>query len=558
MGLDLAQYARVMDDFLVKMEKIPSLHHAGIRDAVSGLCALLRVSRVRLIDYESAREQEEGEGEEIIYFDGGCADPNRCMDSKEALGTGNVMVHELYQYQGEEDWSPEEKKELRVFLRMLVAFSGRMCAVRAAEELAYWDKGLGIYNFNYYRRVLGELIGQKRIGKYGAAFFNLRHFSLVNQRIGREEATRVISSFIRGLQEKLSGEEYVCRVGGDNFAVLFYKENLHTVMEYLAGTEIESRASHEKLLIMASAGYYMIPDGCASPEQIVDSIGEAVKIARTVSREPYAFYDEKTVKMLEHAKKIESVFPTALKHGEFVVYYQPKVHLTDYRLTGAEALCRWVRNGMIVPPDEFIPILEQSDAICKLDFYMLESVCRDIRQWLDEGRDVVKVSVNLSRCHMGNPELLSRILEIVDRYEVPHGYIEIELTETMTDVAFQDLKRIVSGLQSAGISTAVDDFGIGYSSLNLIRELPWNVLKIDKTFLAVMDNGVTPNYMLLKHVIAMAHDIGLECIVEGVETAEHVQMLKENNCYLAQGFFFDRPLPKEKFMARLETKQASC
>lgn len=183
---------------------------------------------------------------------------------------------------------------------------------------------------------------------------------------------------------------------------------------------------------------------------------------------------------------------------------------------------------------------------------MLEHVCRDIRQWIDEGKEVVKVSVNLSRCHLGNPELLNTILDIIDKYEVPHQYIEIELTETTTDVAFHDLKSIVFGLQEQGISTSVDDFGVGYSSLNLLKELPWNVIKIDKSFLEYHE-GNRVNYIMLKQVIAMAQELGMEVIVEGVETVEHIKMLKENNCYMAQGFYFDKPLPKEEFVERIRT-----
>ena len=189
--------------------------------------------------------------------------------------------------------------------------------------------------------------------------------------------------------------------------------------------------------------------------------------------------------------------------------------------------------------------------ICKLVFYMLEEVCRDIRHWLDDGKEVVKVSVNLSRCHFGDVHLLEHLLAIIDKYKIPHEYIEIELTETTTDVGFKDLKEIVFGLQKEGISTSVDDFGVGYSSLNLIRELPWNVIKIDKSFLQHVEDSSDKNKIMLRHVIQMAQEIGMECIVEGVETIDHIKLLKENSCYMAQGYFFDTPLPEEVFREKL-------
>lgn len=257
------------------------------------------------------------------------------------------------------------------------------------------------------------------------------------------------------------------------------------------------------------------------------------KLAGIISQMAYKSYKElEKCRESELAAKSQAAFmmnvntesSDAIANEEFVVYYQPKVHLQKYTITGAEALCRWIHDGEMMPLAQFIPILEQNKAICTLDFYMLEHICRDMRQWLDECRELVKVSVNLSRRHMGDPELLNHIISIIDKYEVPHQYIEIELTETTTDVDFYDLKAIVFGLQKQKISTLVDDFGVGYSSLNLIKKLPWNVIKIDKSFLEHDENNLS-NYIMLKQVIIMAQD-----------------------------FYFDKPLPKEEFLKRIEVQ----
>ncbi|MCR4821400.1 MAG: EAL domain-containing protein [Treponema sp.] len=244
-------------------------------------------------------------------------------------------------------------------------------------------------------------------------------------------------------------------------------------------------------------------------------------------------------------------FSTAVKNEEFKVFYQPKVSLHDYRLIGAEALCRWFHNGIIIPPDSFIPYLEQTGDICQLDFYMLDHVCRDLEKWLAEGLRCVKVSVNLSRRHEINENLLNKILQIIDSHKIPHEYIEIELVETHNDMSFSALKQIVTSLKENNISTSVDDFGIGYSSLNLIRDLPWDILKIDKSFLPENSSN-RRQHIMLKHVIAMAQDLGLDCIVEGVETIEQIKLLKEYNCYMAQGYFFDKPLPRDEFTPKLK------
>ncbi len=280
------------------------------------------------------------------------------------------------------------------------------------------------------------------------------------------------------------------------------------------------------------------------------SPNEYVSDNQSFSQFGYVFWDDDMLQKQEETRQIEKQFLRAITNEEFLVYYQPKVGLKDYSVVGAEALCRWNNKGTIMPPIRFIPILEQSYAICDLDFYMLEHVCMDIQRWLKEGKKVVKTSVNFSRRHMQNKDLVEHILRVIDKYEVPHNFIEIELTETTTDVEFRDLRAVVSGLQVHGVSTAVDDFGVGYSSINLIRELPWDVLKIDKSLLPKEEDS-SEKTLLFKYLVAMAQNLGLECIVEGVETLEQVKMLKESHCYLAQGFYFDRPLPVEEFETRL-------
>lgn len=435
--------------------------------------------------------------------------------------------------------------------------SGMQNLLDMFETIRFRDAQLGIYNHSYWMHQMEVYIAEEDMGLYNACYFNLKRFVLINHAYGRDTGTEIMGRFVQQLQEMLAEKEFVCRIGGDSFAVFYRKEHQQMIMDYLQGAAISIDGTEEnKVHIEAYAGFYVIDkdEVFTEPSQILDRCSEALNVARNVRKVPYMFWDEDMMAKQENRKTIEGIFHECLEKEEFVVYYQPKVDLRDYSLTGAEALCRWIHEGSVVPPNDFIPILEQSRDICDLDFYMLDRVCRDIHKWREEGREAVKVSVNLSRRHMEDMHLLERLFAIIDRYEVPHQLIEIELTETTTDVEFKDLRRIVNGLQIQDISTSVDDFGVGYSSLNLIRELPWNVLKIDKSFLPTAHGMDDKKDMLFRQLVSLAQSLGLECIVEGVETAEQVRILKKNNCFLAQGYFFDKPLPVAEFEQRLDAK----
>ncbi len=551
MNFNTTEYASAIDEFLIEMDNVHSISVSDFQDAMHNLCKLLRVGAVHATLFENELGQASVTEKNVTLYDSGEADFNKFIEKQELTETGDVIVFKVFSRLADMSWTDTETKKIDLMLRMVFIFYVRKAIIDQINYLTFHDKEFNMYNVQYLLKTLEMHISKNVIGSFGVCFFNLKRMSVVNQLLGRESGTKIIIKYINGLEKKLSDDECVCRISSDNFVVLFYKARLADIQNYLSGHEIEYNAvTGEKIMISAVGGFFMIPDDTTNPEIIMDRASAAFNIAKNIKKEQFLFYDDRLNLQLKNNQMIEAIFPQAVLDDEFFVYYQPKVNLRDYKLAGAEALCRWFHDGKMMPPASFIPTLEQSQAICQLDFYMLEHVCMDIRKWLDEGRKVVKTSVNLSRRHMGDTGLLNRIISIIDKHNVPHEYIEIELTETTTDVAFKELKEIVVGLQQEGISTSVDDFGVGYSSLNLIKELPWNVLKIDKSFLEQHDEKLGNNVML-KHVIAMAHDLGMEVIVEGVETIEHIKLLKQNNCYLAQGFYFDKPLPKNDFIERM-------
>lgn len=555
MIFDYKAYSRLLNEFIIEGEKIEKYRDPAFNKILEPICKFLRISRISSAVFDSTCDSATIKSAPHIYYDDGNADSTRVLKFTETNMRAGKATYIFMQSKSGQDWSDEEVQQIEAFEKLIYTFCDRSYASTIAKDLSMLDNDLMVYPLTFFLATVKNLIRQGRIGEFGGVYFNLRHFSSINDRFGRDCATNIMRLFIHGIQEKILYEECICRVGGDNFVVLFKKDNLNIIKNYLSGMPITFNDVDETVTVTTTAGYYMIPEATESATDVMDRISTAYQLAKSVYKRPFLFYDDEIMQHQTHVKEIEMMFPSAIENEEFKVFYQPKTQLNNYQLAGAEALCRWFRNGKVISPGEFIPVLEGSKAICTLDFYMLDHVCRDIRRWLDEGREAVKVSVNLSRLHLGDEDLLESILRIIDKYKVPHHFIEIELTETTTDVDYKELKKIVYGLREQDISTSVDDFGVGYSSLNLIREMPWNVLKIDKSFLPTQEeeNNDPSKVKMLRHIITMSQDLGLECIVEGVETAEQVKLLKDCKCYLAQGFYFDRPLPVKEFEQKLES-----
>lgn len=237
----------------------------------------------------------------------------------------------------------------------------------------------------------------------------------------------------------------------------------------------------------------------------------------------------------------------ALKNREFKAYYQPQYDAVTGRLTSAEALVRWIRaDGTVVPPDEFIPFAEQSALITGIDWYMLEEVCRFLKERTDGGLRTVPVAVNFSRKHIGTERFTDRLCDTVDRYAIPHELIEVEITESAMMNDPKEIVSFVAEVREQGFNVAIDDFGSGFSSLSLVKDISANVLKIDRSLLSGNCENEKER-IVLESIFDFAHRLKLTTIAEGVETREQLGFLRTCDCRLIQGFLFAKPMPEEAF-----------
>ncbi|MBR5336409.1 MAG: EAL domain-containing protein [Lachnospiraceae bacterium] len=522
---------------------------------INEICNTYHIARGDSEFFTDIAKEKAGEGEIFCDFDNG---KERVMLLRNRILTlsGAVITGTLYIEADAEPLTREDLDNLDLMICLIIAFISRMRLQKTVEKYMFADDA-GYPNMRAFKRHLVSLIDEDKLGGMIAVHFDLHNFGLINQEVGRQNGDTVMRNYYDMVWHAMGNEGFLCRLGGDKFLGVLPEGSKDEVIKLFKGTSVIFDDSELKRVnISASAGLYPIPVGKpVTISDVMDKVMISSMVAKREEDESIVFFEEKMEKGREHVKQIRSRFRKALAKEEFKVYYQPKVDINTREVIGAEALCRWISDGKVVPPMDFIPVLEQNGEICELDFYMLDHVCRDIRRWLDEGKDPVRISVNFSRNHMADTDFSDQVIKIVDNNNTPHKYVEVELTETTTDVRFRDLKRLVSEFKDTDIITAVDDFGIGYSSLNMIREVPMDVLKIDRCFLPTdEDDERSTTNLMFKHVVSLVQDIGMECVVEGLETPKQLDLLKENNCRIAQGFYFDKPLPVEEFEKRLEQK----
>ena len=515
---------------------------------------MFRLTKVVSEFYRTPALEAKGQGEVLSDFDEGPADI-KIFDKRYQLNNGVILKASAYMAEGTQPLSDDENKKLDVCLRAVLNLLSRIRMQGVIEMLGFQDRD-GYPNFPAYFRYLEKMNATCGFKGFTAMLYNLRQFSLINRDLGHDKGDQILRMHFESIKAIIGDKGFVVRVGGDNFAAIFPNDLLDKMIKAMEGLPlVYDKENDRRVMISACAGVYIIPPDFEYLNQgsIVDMIYPACQTAKLEREGTIVYASKKSLEQKENLLRVRRHFEEALEKEYFHAFYQPKVDVKTGKIIGAEALCRCIYGDRVVPPVEFIPILEQNTDICRLDFYMLDHVCKDIRRWLDAGMNVVRVSVNLSRKHLLDVDLLEHLMRVIDKNKVPYKYIEIELTETTTEVEYKKLRRLVEGLREVGISTAVDDFGVGYSSLNLIRELPWNVLKIDRSLLPGVgnDNRKMSNLMF-RHIAAMAKDMGLECITEGVETADQVEVLKKNDCPYAQGFFYDKPLPVEEFEERLK------
>lgn len=427
-------------------------------------------------------------------------------------------------------------------------------ANRQLERLAFVDPVTNGRNRTSFEIDAGGAVRAALPGTYVLVWLDIQKFKVINDFFGVEMGDRVLRHCYETVEAHLENGEYVARLAADGFNLLLRtagEKELEARLNRIAEDANNFEPFRERnYLLSFSAGIYPIDDPVLSLVKIQDRANIARK--KSGGSEEHClctclFYSEQDRLRSLREKEMENRMHDALGRDEFVVYLQPKQSLKKAAIGGAEALVRWRAPEGLIPPNDFIPLFEQNGFIVDLDLHVFEKVCAMLRKWLDNGVTPVPVSVNMSRVHLADPQFLERYETIRRAYDVPPELLEIELTESLVFENPHLLVQFIERIRAHGYHCSIDDFGSGYSSLNLLKDMNVNVLKLDRVFFASQEADNARERTVIVSVIDLAKKLSMGTVAEGVETTRQVEFLQQAGCDMVQGYVFSRPVPLAEF-----------
>lgn len=424
---------------------------------------------------------------------------------------------------------------------------------RELRKIAYHDALTGVYNLIGFRKQVEKQIYSDK--NYSIIALNVHQFRFINEIFGKEQGDRIINKIGKVICSEMSDGDIVCRESADIFYV-FTKETDEKVIEerfkkIMNRITFAARKGHGdyELLLYCGATVNIAGPGECSLDEVMTHVMTAVRRARDVHQNNIWFFDRELHRREMVRHYVETHMNQAMHDGDFKLYLQPKVSLESDQVDGAEALVRWIKaDGEIIYPNQFIPLFESNGFCVQLDLYMVESVCRQMREWMDRGLRPVPVSVNQSKRVIYEKDYLKNLLAIVEKYRIPAELITLEILEGLAVENVDEINRKIDELQKKGFRVSLDDFGTEYSSFSTLSRLQVNELKLDRSFLKdLRETGNLKIKLIMEEIVEIAHKLNIKTVVEGVETKEDHKLIKEINCDCGQGYHYSRPVDAEEF-----------
>ena len=412
-------------------------------------------------------------------------------------------------------------------------------------KYAYIDPVTQKGNIYFFRKNGQEKLEKENASDLYIAILDINKFKMINKAYGYKTGDEILFGIGDILKQILGYKSIISRYSNDYFSMLFeYKEDIFGLLNKIVKSVENLKIKGNIYNLSVNMGIYKVRKEDKNISEIMDKAIIAHSASKGDVFDKYHIYDDKMEEELELESKIEQTMYQSLMKKEFKVYYQPKFFTSDETLYGAEALVRWNHEGKLITPNKFIPLFEKNKFILKLDLYIFEQVCLDMKMWKEKyGKDLV-ISVNISRQHFMEEHFLEKYLMIAAKHGINPNNIDLEITESAAIDDGIDILEIMKKMKQLGFLISIDDFGTGYSSLSMLQDMPVDILKIDKSFVDRIGNN---EKNVVDYIINISKELDLKTIAEGVETKEQREYLLEKGCDIIQGYYYSKPLPVEKF-----------
>ncbi|MEA5003201.1 MAG: GGDEF domain-containing protein [Christensenella sp.] len=412
---------------------------------------------------------------------------------------------------------------------------------KTLKHIAFFDTVTHGNTFNKFLVDLKETLRTNPEKQYYFISFDIDNFRYINGFYGFDFGDRVLFKINESIGGKLLPDEIIARAANDHFVLLLEDASEQRLGSLLSFVDLDG------VTIYISAGAYIITDPSESVNLMMDKATTAARSAKGTLHKTVEFYSEKFDQQLIKNEQLKRALEHALENGEIIPFYQPKVDVNTLELVGAEALARWrTKDGKLVQPNDFIPLAEKTGLIADLDMAVFEQVLQFLKKNLEAGVHCVPISVNFSRLHLLDNRFIDKLVSKTDEYNVPRELIEIEITESVIFDNHQLILDFINQLHEKGFKISMDDFGSGYSSLNMLKDIPIDILKIDREFLKETANSERQR-VIFSAIAHMAGQLDIGIVAEGVETVENTELMKECGCAVAQGYYFAKPMDESDF-----------
>lgn len=448
-----------------------------------------------------------------------------------------------------------DQRELTHYIGIYEDITQAKLAQQRIERLAYTDNLTNLGNRPAFIRALDDRFSRDGEAPIALMLVDIDNFKRINDSLGHQTGDKLLISLARRLRNSLSASGTLARFASNEFAVLLDATDpeaaQQTAMQVLKTLDKPMFVDNQLINVTASVGLACAPLHGHDPQTLMKNAGLALHKAKANGKHQVQVFTETLHAEANYKLFVENNLRRALTQNELEVFYQPKICLRSGRLLGMEALLRWnhPERGMI-RPDQFISVAEETGLIIPIGKWVIRQACRMSRCLSAAGLGDLSVAINLSPKQFSDPDLVASVRSIMEEEQLPAQLLELELTEGLLLEATEDTRQLLSQLKGLGLSLAMDDFGTGYSSLSYLKKFPIDVLKIDRSFISEIPSN--PDDMeITSAVIAMAHNLKLKVVAEGIETAEQLTFLRRHRCDVGQGYLFDKPIPSTELIGAL-------